>query len=116
MSNIPDDLPRQTYSLASAEDTEIRAPGDWWPCEPKICVFHVPTRVMFELSPRPHKQPDDTLELTDFRTRLAHLCEGASVPDAVELQRLGKEALLMGLRYIGLVDIPDTSVAEHAGK
>lgn len=112
MSNIPDELPNQIFSIAPGEETGIREARDWMPCEPKIFVFHVPTRAMFELFPDPAKGPEDALELTDFRTRLVHLCEGASVPEPPELQKLGKEALLMGLRYIGLVDLVDPSVAE----
>lgn len=112
MSNTADDLSNQVFSIPSEEETCVREARDWMPCEPKIFVFHVPTRAMFELFPDPGKRPEDALALTDFRTRLVHLCEGASVPEVAELQKLGREALLMGLHHIGLVELCEPSKAK----
>lgn len=112
MSNIPDDLPNPIFSIAPGEETWIREPADWWPCEPKTYVYHVPSRTLFELYPDPNKPQHEPLEVIDFRARLVHLCEGAKLPGPEEFQKLGKEALLMALRHIGLVSLTDQTAAD----
>lgn len=103
MAEINGELRSPVFSIAPGEETWVREPRDWWPCEPKCFVHYVPTRAMFEFYPVPGTPPDKPLDLEDFEARLAHICEGYPVPSAAELEKLGREALLMGLHFIGLV-------------
>lgn len=109
MTNIDNELPSQTFSIAPGEETCVREARDWEPCEPKCFVRHVPTGAMFEFYPVPGTPPDSPLELEDFEARLAHVCEGYPVPPAAELEILGREALLMGLHFIGMVTLLEGS-------
>lgn len=105
MTDIHTELPSPTFSFAPGEETCVREAGDWQPCEPKCFVRHVPTRSMFEFYPIPGTPPDRPLGLEDFEARLAHVCDGCPVPPAAELEILGREALLMGLHFIGMVTL-----------
>jgi hypothetical protein len=110
MTDIHNELPSPAFSFAPGEETCVREARDWCPCEPWSFVCHVPTRAMFEFYPAPGVPLDKPLELEDWEVRLAHVCEGYPVPLAAELEILGREALLMGLHFIGLVslrEVPD---------
>jgi hypothetical protein len=91
-------------NLLEAAQACVREPSDWEPGELRTLVRHLPTHTIFEFYPLSHKQPDDVLELADFRSRLVHVCEGHPPPGTTEHTRLCEEAVLMGLHYLGLVD------------
>ncbi|MFO1097891.1 MAG: hypothetical protein U1E81_06345 [Xanthobacteraceae bacterium] len=105
MTDIQNNVPPTAFSIAREEDTCVREARDWEPCEPKCFVRHLPTQAMFEFYPVPGTPPDKPLELGDFEARLAHVCDGYPVPPAAELEILGREALLMGLHFIGMVTL-----------
>ncbi|HYM98947.1 MAG TPA: hypothetical protein VET25_04325 [Aestuariivirgaceae bacterium] len=101
--------PRHADDTSDGTPACVRQPEDWQPCELKTLVRHLPTHTIFELYPVSHKQPDDVLELADFCSRLVHVCEGYSAPPPHERTRLCREAVLMGLHYLGLVEFAGSS-------
>ena len=92
-----------SYPAAGPNARTVREPQDWQPCEQKTLVRHVPTHAIFEFYPREDMQPQEFLELEDFRVALVHLCPGHPHPCSFEYRILCREAILMGLHFLGLV-------------
>ncbi len=80
----------------------VRKPEDW--CEGPLerLVIHRPTHSIFEYYARPDKPRDAFLEFHDFHARLVHVCDEHPYPNAAELSVLCREAVAVGLFYLGL--------------
>lgn len=102
MTNIPDEILNMTFAAKLGDDKPVREPRDWWPCEPKIFVYHVPTRATFEVLPKPGAARGEPLPIGEFVSRLAHVCDGYPIPSIADLQRIGSEAVLMGMCFVSL--------------
>jgi hypothetical protein len=94
----------------------VRKPSDWHVCGTASLVRHGPTRTVYHIHTRPGLPGNGYLTLEDFYPRLVHVCEGAPRPCGAVLEVLRREAVLMGLHFLGLVVRDDETSNAHANE
>jgi hypothetical protein len=94
----------------------VREPDDWCKGPKKTLVLHRPTHAYFVLYPRTRLQADAFLKPEDFDAFLMCVCDGRTGPFGFELERPRREAVIMGLSFLGhvtLIRVLDYAIGEE---
>jgi hypothetical protein len=100
----------------------VREPDDWCQSPTKSLVLHWPTDALFVVYisqtswsiSRKRFPRDAFLKLEDFAALLMCVCGNRIGPKGYELERLRREAVVMGLSYLGFVRLIRVRITRSA--
>jgi hypothetical protein len=79
--------------------------------------MHRPTHAIFAFYPREGLPTEAFVTLENFEAQLVHVCHGQASPWGFELERLCREAAIVGLSFLGyvrLIRVSDYTIGEES--
>jgi len=87
--------------ITEAESMPLADPKEWYVLEPKTFVRTRRRRSCSKSIVDREKPANDQVALEDFFARVAHLCEGLTMPPQPVVEVLGKQAILISKAWEG---------------